>query len=821
MNKIIRVLIILPLCFSISNSQALVKYSAADINIALNKLNVLGSVLYIAAHPDDENQRTLAYMAQKKLYNTAYLSLTRGDGGQNLLGVEKGDQLGVVRTYELLAARKIDGAKQFFTRAIDFGYSKSAEETLNKWDRSLILGDMVNVIRQHRPDVIITRFTEQNGGHGHHLASAILAKEAFTIAGNAKHYPEQLKDTEPWRARRLFWNSWRPNLSQVEEDGLISIDVGEYNALLGISYDELAATARSMHKTQGFGASPYRGASEEYFELSAGDSAKTDLFDGIETSWRRVKDSDEIQKSVTALIDNYDFNAPHKSIDELLRLYTLLEEHKEDYWVELKKQEVKNLLLMASGLWLDAAALKESVAPGEEVNIRITVINRSPANVTLQKISLDHFKDDSTFNSPLKNNQPQTLLRTITIPDNMEYTNPFWLKQAASETMFNLPKNYDGSPITGASLKAIVTLKFNDISVDYSVPVVYKWNDPTMGEQFNPFNIQPAVSISLDQGSYIFADKNPRDIIVSIKAGKNKVDGEITLDLPKGWNSVPTKHAFFLGSNDETGFFSFKVSPSNNAINGKVKAYAQVGSKNLNYHVIPVNYNHIAQQNILQAAEGNLINLDIVVPAKRIAYIMGSGDEIPQSLEQIGMTVDLMSDDDLSNVDYSVYDAVICGVRAFNTRENLYLLQNRIIEYVEQGGTWIVQHNTRFGKQVAQIGPYPITQSSDRISEEDAPIEILDPGHKVFNYPNKITSKDFEGWVQERSVYMLSAWEGKLYPLLAGADKGEPSRLGGILYSSYGKGVFIYTAMAWFRQLPAGVPGAYRLFVNMICAGDK
>lgn len=821
MKKYIQIYILLSFCYTSSFSQPLIKYSAADIQLALNKLNVLGSVLYIAAHPDDENQRTLAYMAQKKLYHTAYLALTRGDGGQNLIGSEKGDLLGVIRTHELLGARYIDGAKQYFTRAIDFGYSKSAEETLRKWDRQLILGDVVSVIRHHRPDIIITRFTESRGGHGHHLSSAILAKEAFNISSDPNQFPEQLEKIKPWQPKRLFWNSWRPDLSSISELNLLSTNAGEYNPLLGLSYQELAAKARSMHKTQGFGATPYRGESYEYYDLISGDSAASDLFEGIETSWKRVDNSDGIQISVNELVNNFNPLLPHKSVSGLLNLYKLLNKHEENYWIEIKKQEIKNLLLMISGLWLDATALKESAAPGDEINIRTTVLNRSDTDVTLQKIRIQSFKEDSTFFTRLKNNQPQSVLFTHKIPENKEYSQPFWLKKPASETMFDLPKNYDGSPVAEADLHAYVTLKFADLSFEYKIPVVYRWNDPTKGEQYKPFYILPAVSLSLDQNTYIFADDKSRSIIISAKAISKNAKGKIGINLPDGWTIEPKFHSFSFQTKDEIASFKFSVFPTKNARDGLVRPFAQIGSKKLTHQVINIDYDHIPQQNILQPAEAPLIKLDIDVPKKRIAYIMGSGDEIPQSLSQIGMTVDLLSDDDLQTINYSQYDAVIAGVRAFNTRENLALLQARIIEYVKQGGTWIVQHNTRFGKQVKQIGPYPITQSRQRISEEDAQIDILDPDHKLFNHPNKITKKDFKGWVQERSVYMPSAWEGKLYPLLAGADKGEPARLGGILYGPYGKGVFIYTSMAWFRQLPAGVPGAYRIFVNMICAGDK
>ena len=797
-----------------------INYSSAEIQAALNKLNVLGSVLYIAAHPDDENQGFLTYMSKRNNYRTAYLSLTRGGGGQNLLGAEKGALLGVVRTQELLAARKFDGAQQFFTRAIDFGYSKTAEETLSKWDHKTILGDVVKIIRQFRPDIIVTRFTKTRGGHGHHISSAILAREAFHAAADPKQYPGQLNKLKPWQTKRMFWNSWLPNENRpATASPILSLNLGEYSPLYGFSYREIAAKSRSMHKTQGFGATPTRGNSLDHFELTAGDTSFNDLMEGVETSWKRIDQNGRIQLQVSSLNKNFDPQNPQTLVPELINLYTSLEKKENSFWIGIKKDEVKKLLQMCSGLWLEAIAFDESVTPGSSVKIKITVLNRSAFPIKFNKVKLSYHSQDTVLNLALNENTPKSLISTVNVPKNAVLSQPYWLTDKPGETMFNVTGDFSGQAEGKPALEATIGLVFDKTKMDFTIPVEYRWNDPKEGEQHKPLVILPDVGISFSAKVFVFKDTAFREIKIIVRAMKDNVSGTLKTILPKGWKIKPAEYRFNLEAKDEQATFTFKIKPGKDAQNGTVRLFAETGHSKLNNEVVKIDYPHIPTQIVLQPAEAKLIKLEVIIPEKKVAYIMGSGDEIPQALQQIGISVDLISDEGLINVDYSKYDAVICGIRAFNTREDLGLYQKRILKYVENGGTWIVQHNTRFGKQVVQIGPYPfVAQGRDRISEEDAEMEMLIPSHALFNYPNKITDNDFEGWVQERGTYLAESWQGKLYPLLAGHDKGEPSKLGSLLYAPYGKGVFIFTAISWFRQLPAGVPGAYRLFVNLISA---
>ena len=757
-------------------------------------------------------------MAQEQLVRAAYLSLTRGDGGQNLLGNENGALLGVLRTQELLSARRIDGAEQFFTRAIDFGYSKTPDETLQNWDREKVLGDIVKVIRLFKPDIIITRFSESRGGHGHHLVSAILAREAFYAAADPKRYPEQLENLEIWQTKRIFWNTWSPGSKAI------SIDVGKYDPLLGKSYQEFAAASRTMHKSQGFGVSPGRGEQLVWFDLTAGDSANINLFDGIDISWNRIENSPKIEEQVKQTINSFNPDQPAKTVPALIEIYRLLDQHSSDHWIGIKKNEVQDLIRMCSGLWLESIVRKAGVSPGMTIDVRSMVVKRSDVPITLEKIEITYQKKDTLLSKNLRGNKPISYRQTILIPKNAPFTQPFWLEEPNNGKMFTFANE---NQIYLAESPSALTTRFlfeiDGLKLTYDIPVQQRWNDAIKGEQFRPFVIRPRLSVAIDKPTYIFAGIKSHDIEVRVKSTSKDLEGKLQLELPGGWEVQPGSFSFKLEESGDQVVKRFQVKAGSLAKSGTAGLIATtVNGKSYRNEIIEIVYDHIPFQTVLQPAQTHLVKLDITVFPGRIGYIMGSGDEIPEALTQLGYQVDLLSDEDLEQNDLSIYEAIICGIRAFNTREELGRQQKRLITYVEKGGTWIVQHNTRFGIQVEQIGPYPFsTFGRDRIADENAPLQILVPDHQIFNYPNKLTQTDFENWVQERGLYFADSWEGKLYPLLAGNDIGESSKLGGLLYSRYGKGVFIFTAYSWFRQLPAGVPGAYRLFGNMISAKGK
>ncbi|MBU1100747.1 MAG: PIG-L family deacetylase [Bacteroidetes bacterium] len=822
MNKSLKTFVILGLFVQLSfnttsNAQLLQAQNSSEIELSLQKLNVLGSVLYVAAHPDDENTSLISYFSNELKLRTAYLSLTRGDGGQNLLGNEKGDLLGVLRTQELLSARKLDKGEQYFTRAVDFGYSKTAEETLRNWYRELILYDMVKVIRQFKPDVIITRFSKVDGGHGHHLSSAILAEEAFYAAADPKKFPEQLKELDTWQAKRLVWNTWNPT------DKATSMEIGGFNPLLGLSYAEMAARSRSMHKSQGFGVSARQGSRVEEFEPFAGVEAKGNIFEDLDFSWKRVHDSEKIQVLIENIQKKYDTKNPHLIVPDLVQLYSKLTEM-DNYWAEQKRKEVNDLIRECSGLWIESDVEVSGVAPGNEVEVTSSIINRSGIDIQLSNIKTTYSLTDTLISQKLKYNSPVVYTQTSNVPENNSYTQPYWLEKEGNGKMFAVPNpDLIGKAENDPDLVTTFVVVISGLEFSFSTPVAYKWNDAVKGEQRESFAIRPKVSLSIGQPNYIFADNKTHEVQIHVQAKDSGVKGELFIELPEGWKAEPEKIDFDLKDAGDNDGFVISVTPQKNAVNGVMKLLAKIDDKFFSNEVVEIDYDHIPRQTVLREVKTNLIKLDIDFQPKNIAYIMGSGDEIPDLLAQLGFTVELLSDDDLDNKDLSQYDAIICGIRAFNMRERLATQQKRLIEYVEQGGTWLVQHNTRFGKQTPQIGPYPFNVTGrSRIAEETAVLKILDPNDPLMNYPNKISEKDFEGWIQERGLYFADDWDEKYTPLLSGNDLGETPKSGGLLYTKYGKGVFVFSGYSFFRELPAGVPGAYRLFINLISAkGDQ
>ena len=823
MTFLYRIILLVLLALPLLRAQPVATPNASQIQLALQKLNVLGSVLYVAAHPDDENTAVLAYLANERLLRTAYLSITRGEGGQNLLGKEQDALLGVLRTQELLAARRIDGAEQFFTRAIDFGYSKSAEETMRFWDEEA-LADVVWVIRYFKPDVIINRFSPQQGGHGHHLASAILAEEAFHAAADPERFTEQLVYVEPWQAKRLLWNTWQPN--REKQDGgaapIIEVDLGVYNPLLGQSYMEIAARSRTRHKSQGFGSSARRGSALNYFEHRLGEAAASDLFVGIDLTWNRVPGGKPIEKLIAGVIDQFNPSYPSRSISGLLEVYQALQRLPESHWIDHKKQEVAELIRQCAGLWLEAISPAHALTPGDTAAVIVQAINRSTYPFILDRIYWPTDKKSPTLAAPLEDNKPFTYQTTLTIPKDAELSQPFWLKHPLKNgSSQSIPQAWrhraenPHDPAVGVALKAGGTTLY------FSLPVLHRWTDPIRGELYRPLVIVPYVSMEPDRSVYVFADQKSKEVTITLRANRPAVSGKLTLNLPEGWRSTPQAVDFSLAQKGETKKLRFSLIPPAGESTGIISASADLGFRREGFSIREINYEHIPVQTVLQQAQSRLVRLDVHRTGHRLGYIMGSGDEIPQALEQIGYQVDLLSDEELATIDLAVYDAIICGIRAFNTRDQLPKLQKRLLDYVHKGGAWLVQHNTRFGIRPDDIGPYPFTIGRDRIAEEDASMLFINPDHPLLHFPNRITAADFDGWIQERGLYFASPWDDRYQTILAGADQNESVKEGALLYTRYGEGVFIYSGLSFFRQLPAGVPGAYRLFVNLIEAGKN
>jgi LmbE family N-acetylglucosaminyl deacetylase len=796
-----------------------IPYASGELMLALEKLRTLGSVLYISAHPDDENTGFLATMSKERHFRTGYLSITRGEGGQNLLGPEQGDILGIIRTQELLGARRIDGAEQFFTRAIDFGYSKSADETLKLWGKEEVLSDVVRIIRTFRPDVIVTRFTPTRGGHGHHTASAVLAYEAFRAAADPTRFPEQLDRLGPWKAKRIVWNVFRFARTGADPPppGAVSEDLGAYSPLLGMSIGELAGQSRSMHKSQGFGAPENRGTLENWFEHVDGDTARATLFDGIETSWRRVPGGEAIDVLVRDAIGQLDVRDPSGLLPSLLGIRAAISALAPSPWVELKQKEVDEIILASAGLWVDALAAAPEAIPGSTVPLSVTLLNRSSAACELSGIAVPNAVRDATLRRKLERNVPAEVRLSMAIPENQPLSRPYWLEAAPERGRYSVSDSrLLGMPETPPPFYARVQLEFGEQQLTIDVPVRYRWVDPTRGEQYRMLSVVPPVSLSFPAPVIVTPNGQPRSLAIAVRNLTPVATGTVALQLPPGWSSTPASIPFAFDSALAEKSLRFELRPGRRAERGTAAVTAIVGGIRTSFDVVRVEYPHIPVQVLVRPARAEVVPLDIRSRAMSVGYIVGAGDEIPAALGQLGYKVTLLSDEDLEAGDLRRFEVIVAGVRAYNTRERLRRSNGRLLEYVQGGGRYVVQYNTRQQSDAVQFGPYPFKITSDRVSVEDAPVTLTSPKHVLLSKPNAITAADFDGWVQERGLYFAGDWDAAYETPLECHDPGEEPRKGGLIFARHGKGYFVYTGFSFFRQLPSGVPGAYRLFVNLL-----
>ncbi|MEO6902599.1 MAG: PIG-L family deacetylase [Bacteroidia bacterium] len=817
-------LFILNLFYFSVKSQQNTSLNAGEIALALQKLNTVGSVMYIAAHPDDENTRLLGYLANERKLRTGYLSLTRGDGGQNLIGKEQSELLGLIRTQELLAARRTDGAEQFFTRANDFGFSKNPEETLAIWNKDSILSDVVFAIRKFKPDVIICRFpTTGEGGHGHHTASAILALEAFDAAANPSKYPEQLKYVAVWQAKRIFWNTFNFGTTNTTSPDQLKIDVGVFNPLLGKSYGEIAAESRSMHKSQGFGSAKQRGTNIEYFKLLKGDSVKTDLFEGIDMTWNRLKGAEKIGQLITNCIKNFNPLLPEKSIPELIIVYKKIQTLDESntltkQWKLKKTADLETLLTACAGLWMEANTDDYIGIPGENVKINAQIVKRNNVDVKLNNISYLH-QTDTSLTLSLKTNEFVSFKHTAKLASTLSYSNPYWLREPHTVGLYKVNDPLlIGQPENKSMTSVVFDINIQGLPLKIQRDLVYKYTDPVKGEVYRPFEVLPPATINSAEQVVLFSDSAKKMVQFIVKANAQNTTGKVDIKAPEGWNVSIRNPEFKLANKGDEAIIDALVSSNKNAANGKLQASVLINNKVYNKSIKRIEYDHIPYEFILSDAETKLVNIDIKKTGTSIGYIPGAGDDIPTCLKQIGYTVTILTDELLSNGDLSKYDAIVTGIRAYNTNERLQIHYAKLMDYIKNGGNLIVQYNTnnRIGPVVAKIGPYPFTISRDRVTDENAEVKFINYKSSVLNYPNKITTNDFDSWIQERGIYFATDLDKNYEPIFEMKDPGEKASDGSLIIAKYGKGNFAYTGLVFFRELPAGIPGAYRLFVNLL-----
>lgn len=789
-------------------AQNMQQLNAAEIKQGLEALNVTGSVLYIAAHPDDENTRLLTYLAKEKKVRTGYLSLTRGDGGQNLIGNEQAELLGLIRTQELLAARRMDGAEQFFTRANDFGFSKNPEESFKIWDKTKILSDVVWVIRKFQPDVIITRFPEDaRAGHGHHSGSAILAREAFAAAADPKQFPEQLAFVKPWQAKRIVWNTFNFGGNNTTAEDQMKIDVGLYNPLLGKSYGEIAAESRSNHRSQGFGAARQRGTGIEYFTPVAGERAKGDIFDGIDFTLNRTPGTAAIQQLLAEINAEYNVADPSKSITKLLKLKQLVKGK------PFKQDLLDDLILACAGVWLESSATHSSYALNDPVNVKVQGIARVKPGFPMT-ITMEEVNSGTSFDlSPNKFGTQDKVISTA----NVGITQPYWLEKQHPIGSFIVDSLLlIGMPENRPALMAVFKIKIGDQIIEKKRPVVYKYTDQVRGEVYQPLVIAAPVTATLSEKAFIFNGNEAKSISVLLKSFKDNASGVLAPQVPSGWKVSPQKVDFTLAKKGDEQSVMFTVTPAGNTTGGNLLLNVLVDGQTYNKGLRVISYEHIPLQTLFPFAEARLDKVDLKFAGKRIGYIAGAGDLVPESLKQIGYDVVSLTEHQVINSNLSGFDAIVTGVRLYNVNDQIKNMQPKLMKYVENGGILLIQYNVNSPLKIDNIGPYPFKLSRDRVTEEDAKVTILAPEDPALNYPNKITAKDFDGWIQERGLYFVTDADQKYTPILSMNDNGESAKTGSLIVANYGKGRYVYTGISFFRQLPAGVPGAYRLFVNLL-----
>ena len=812
--------------------------AGAAILQQLRSFATVGRVLYVAAHPDDENTQVIAYLARGLGYRTAYLSLTRGDGGQNLLGPQLGEALGVARTQELLAARRLDGGRQYFTRAKDFGYSKNAEETLGVWDRRGVLGDIVRVIREFRPDVIITRFSPKPAPtHGHHTASAVLAVEAFRLAADPAAFPEQLREVTPWQARRILHNvglgaaAANPGAGMAvagspanvpDGPGVVKVDVGGRDPVSGESFASIAARSRGMHKTQGFGLSGppvTEGPRIEPFVLLDGDAATKDLFDGVDTTWSRVPGGAPVAQSIDEVIARFNAQDASAGVPALLAIRRRLGALPADPIVNDKRGQLDRIIQACLGLAVDTVVDRAEVVPGETVKLRHTAVvhSRIPVRWTAVRYPTAHRAIDKAVE--LRPGQPAVREVSQALPATTPPSQPYWLRTEGTPGMFDVA---DPSLIGRAENPPPFPLEYvfdvgGQTLVVAGEPMAAE--DPARPGLRRRLEVIAPVSLRFIAGVRLFAPGAARPVTVELTAARARTAGTVRLDAPAGWTVTPAAWPFRLAAPGERARFSFTVTAPARLATAPLGASVEINGRRFDQQRVEIRYDHLPLQLLQPPARARAVSLQLATRGRHVGYLAGAGDDVAAALEQMGYEITQLTAADLTPERLHALDAVVIGIRAFNVRADLAERLPALFAYVEAGGTVVAQYNTLDGLPEGWLAPFHLRLSRDRVTDEHAPVTILAPEHPALTTPNHITVVDFEGWVQERGLYFPAQWDERFTALLASADAGETPLKGGLLVARHGKGYFVYTSLAWFRQLPEAVPGAYRLFANLVSLG--
>ncbi|MGA0044711.1 MAG: PIG-L family deacetylase [Candidatus Kapaibacteriota bacterium] len=792
---------VLALCIGVAlHAQQLQPQMSSVLYGDLQRLQSLTSVLYVAAHPDDENTRLLSWLARGKHVRTAYLSLTRGDGGQNIIGGELGSALGLIRTHELLAARRLDGAEQYFTRALDFGFSKTARETFTHWDSAQLVRDIIHVMERFRPDVMICRFpASRMAGHGQHEASAILAQAA--VASCPSHL----------RPHRLLFNAYRFGDRSTIKESQFALQVGQYDPLIGMGYGELAGRSRSLHKSQGAGTPSTPGTQPEYFETWYGEPPTTSLFNGIDTTWNRI-DRPDIGRAIQVVIDNFWTTDPQNHLPALLRIRSMIATINNPFWRALKLSEVESVITSAMGLTVDASVSTPMVLPGDSVAVTLRVVARAP-NVRLMKVDLPQVSTADVV--VLGNDQLVTRSYQIQIPQTTPTTNPYWLQKDPEGGLFAL-ENEDllGEPTTPPELQCTVHLDVDGAPLLVTVPLSYKHLDPLKGDVIEELRVIPDVSIE-PTTTLVVVNNGQGTIGIRLRAYRDISNATLSVRSSRG--EPLTTVTFSMAANTDT-LLSVPIQTQQSDDVDVLVTHAQ---HTFQHCVRVMQYDHLPTLQYLEPARLRVVAEPLRVTARRIAFVEGAGEATADVLRTMGVRVDVVSTDQLLNTQQllDTYDAVLVGIRALNTRTDMTYVMPALMQYVEQGGTLVMQYNTTGNLKTTEIGPFPMKITRNRVTEENATVTLRDPDHILMTTPNRIEPDDFSGWVQERGLYFTGDHDERYQRLLSMNDAGEDAQEGSLVYASYGKGHYVYCALSLFRNVPAGVPGALKLLANMMSAG--
>jgi len=805
----------------------------------LRRLGVVGSVLYLGAHPDDENRALLTFLSKEMLLRTAFLSLTRGDGGHRPDSTERGEDAGVLRTQELLAARRADGAVQYFTRARDFGYTRSADETLRVWGRAAILADVVGVIRHFRPDVIITRFSpELPDAHGHHTAAGRLALEAFHAAADPGYRPGPPgQELAPWQARRILWNRSASSLRADEDvSDLIRLEVDAGEPGLGQSYAELTGDGAGGSRPPA-GETGKRANAVEHFKLLSeanGALPASSVFEGLSLSWARWKGTAGFRRLLARVERELDRERPEQIIPGLVQVDRALEEMPDPHWREIKRAEVRDLVLACTGLDAQVTAADFRAVPGTTLAVGARVRNPSSARVHLHDVrffagsrSLPAEGDPPSLPAPLGFLETK---QSVRLPADVPLTSPAWLALPPEPGRYQPAGRSSIAPAEPqASLRAELAIEVGGRVFVAERPVVFEWTELGVGELRRPVEITPAVSVRPREPVLLLPNRMARPVTVELKSAVAGAAGVLRVNTPPGWKVSPASSRFSLARPGDETSLSFRIEPplaAGPASTTTLELVAEVGANRFTNAVRHVGRPPLLPEPVVEPAKVRAQIFPLATQATRVACLPRPGDEVPAALRQAGYEVTVLDEETLSALRpgspvLARFDAVTGGVRAFHESEKVRAAHPALLAYVQGGGTLVIHNDAsgRLAPSPSPLGPFPFDVARGRVAEERATVILSMPSHRLLSSPNQITGRDFDDWVEERGLHFASSWDPRYQVVLRTSDPGERTQDGALLWARHGRGAFIYTGLSFHRQLPAGVPGAYRLFANLLAAG--